>query len=108
MSLDFGNNKKAPKSTAPKLRVASDGYPVALAPSNTWRGICTICYSPSATLTVTKRHTYKVSCAQCKCYVWLNDRVSIDLWRAAQGLFKKSPEVRDLLSTQITEHLPED
>lgn len=108
MSLDFGKNKSTTKATTPKIRVASDGYPVALAPSNTWRGICTICFAPTATLTVTKRHTYKVSCAQCKCYVWLNDRVSIDLWRATQKLFKESPEVRDLLVSQVTANLPQD
>ena len=52
--------------------------------------------------------TYKVSCATCKCYLWLNDRVSINLWRGTQALFKKNPEVRDLLVTQVSENLPND
>jgi len=106
MTLDIG--KKLPSTTKPRVRVASDGYPVPLDARQHWRGICTVCYAPSATLTVTKRATYKVSCAQCKCYVWLNDKVSIDLWRASQALFKKSPEIRELLVTQVTDCLPED
>jgi len=38
----------------------------------------------------------------------INDKVSIDLWRASQALFKKSPEIRELLVTQVTDCLPED
>ena len=107
MGLDIGPKPVTLPKTA-KIRVASDGYPVSIQAKQQWRGICTVCYAPTATLIVTKRGTYKVSCAQCKCYLWLNDRVSIDLWRGTQALFKKNPEVRDLLVTQVSENLPED
>lgn len=107
MGLDITQpGASAPRQ--PRVRVASDGYPVAVARSKSWRGVCTICYSPTATLTVTKKSTYKVACATCKSYVWLNDKMSIDLWRGIQALFKKSPEIRDLLVSQVTENLPED
>lgn len=108
MKLDIGNASSKRTEERPHVRVASDGYPVAKPSSQTWRGICTVCYAPSATLTVTKKGTYKVSCATCKCYLWLNDRVSINLWRGTQALFKKNPEVRDLLVTQVSENLPND
>ena len=108
MVLDITGKSSPNTPKKPKVRVASDGYPIAKLESQTWRGICTTCFAATATLTVTKRGTYKVSCAQCKCYLWLNDAISINLWRGTQALFKKSPEVRDLLVTQVTENLPDD
>jgi hypothetical protein len=108
MGLDISGKSSANSVTAPKVRVASDGYPVSKVQSQTWRGICTTCFASTATLTVTKKGTYKVSCAQCKCYLWLNDRISIDLWRGTQALFKNNPEIRELLVTQVSENLPSD
>ena len=64
------------------------------------------CFSPAAKASLTSKGTYKVGCANCNCIVFLNDEISINLWRGWQGLLKSSPEIRELLVTQISNHVP--
>ena len=91
------------------VRLGADGFPVT-APGKTkrFRAACVICFSLTAKASLTSKGTYKVGCPNCNSITFLNDEVSVNLWRGWQGLLKSSPEIRELLVNQISTHVPRD
>lgn len=108
---------RAKGKTGPKnpVIIGEDGLPEPQIERNmddhfkkTFFCFCPICQYNDGKLQLTKKGTYFFQCKECKIVLYLNDSISISLFRGIQNLFLDEPEVREHLMEAIIHKIPPD
>ena len=87
--------QSAKKDELSNIRIGEDGFPI---PDDTKRVqnkflcICPICQGANAHVKLAKSVNYVVRCPSCSIMLYLNDNLSVNLFRGMQAYFNAHPE----------------
>ena len=91
--------------------IGEDGFPVPQKTAkklNRFSCICPICMSADATVKLAKSVNYIVRCPTCCINLYLNDSVSINLFRGMQRFYSANPEAQVEYTANIVSYAPLD
>jgi hypothetical protein len=91
--------------------IGDDGFPI---PSKKKEGngsymcVCPICMNGDATMKVAKTGNWNVRCYNCKTLMYLNDVISINLFRGLQAFLNADPEHQVRHTAGLIAHAPDE
>ena len=92
------------------VRLGRDGYPVphTTKPKSSFSCVCPICMGADSTISVTKTGNWIVRCPSCCIVMYLNDVMSINLFRGLQKFLDEEPEHQVRHTSGILRHAPDE
>jgi len=85
-----------------------DGFPIPQVKKLTDRFacVCPICTSGNATMKVAKNGNWLVRCPSCVIHLYLNDTISINLFRGLQRVFNEDPAFQVAFAAKVVSKAP--
>jgi len=90
--------------------IGKDGFPIPDVKKDLDRYtcVCPICMGANANMKVAKTGNWIVRCPSCSIILYLNDSISINLFRGLQTFLNNNPEHQVAHTTGLIAHAPDE